>query len=77
LEFEMKSLELINGNNELEIEITDFKTELYQYDRLQGWSGSAKINGQLFTGEFAMSETYEFDGVEYNIDWSLVLGEMK
>ena len=64
----------------IEIEVTDFITELryadiWKKDAVQGWSGSARINGHLYTGDFAMIENYviqdedgEFDS--YQIDWS-------
>jgi hypothetical protein len=42
---------------------------------LQGWSGSAKINGQLFTGDFKIEEVYNFDDEEYLIDWNVELNK--
>lgn len=64
-----------NGNKELEIEVTEFVTEIpsidvLKNDALQGWSGSAKIEGKLFTGDFKMLETYTIDGIDYEINWS-------
>lgn len=48
-----------------EIEITDFITLLPN----GGWKGSAKINGKIYTGEFAMVENYEVDGQQVQIRW--------
>jgi hypothetical protein len=69
-----------NGNQELEIEIVDFITEIvyrdaYMNEKVTGWSGSARINGHLYTGDFAMVENYDIQNEDgeidsYQINWS-------
>ena len=64
-----------NGNALLDIEIVEFHTELINRfnGNVEGWSGSVKIENQLFSGDFSMTENYTFDGEEYEINWHEII----